>query len=146
MTDEAHYLALDPGGSTGWATFDQKGDLVSMGTCNNRQQIYDLLKKIKPAVIIMEDWVSREKTPFGGDRMETIRVIGAIEFYCHIRQIPLHEQPNTIKPIGYMWAGISKAKSKRDSHERDAYVHGVYHLQKAGIRRPQQSQEQPQEQ
>lgn len=136
--NDPYYLALDPGGSTGWCTFDTNGDLITMGTCKTRQQIYDLLKRIKPSTIIMEDWISRDKTPFGGDRMETIRVIGAIEFYCHIRQIPLHEQPNTIKPIGYMWAGIPKAKAKSDSHERDAYIHGVFFLQKAGIRKPQQ--------
>jgi len=132
------YLALDPGGSTGWATFTEAGNGITMGTCKNRDQVYTLLKNIKPSCIIMEDWVTQQNAALGGDRLEVLRVIGAVEFYCHIRQIPLHEQPNTIKPVGYMWAGVAKARSKADSHERDAYVHGVYYLQKAGIRTPQQ--------
>ena len=134
-----YYLVIDPGHATGWATFDRSGNGITMGTCKNRQHVYDLLQKTRPETIIMEDWVSREKTTFGGDRMETIRVIGAVEFYCHIRQIPLHEQPNTVKPVAYKYAGLEYKKGpKSASHEKDAYAHGVYYLQRAGVRRPQQ--------
>ena len=135
---DPYYLALDPGHSTGWATFTESGDGITMGTCKNRQQVYDLLKAVKPSTIIMEDWITKQGVALGGDRLETVRVIGAIEFYCYIRQVPLHQQPNTIKSVGYLWAGIPKGGPKHASHEKDAYVHGVYWLQKKGIRKPQQ--------
>lgn len=132
------YLALDPGHSTGWATFDDNGDLVTMGTAKRRTEVYDLLRTSEAEVIIMEDWISKEKVSFGGDKMETVRIIGAVELYCHLNDVKLYEQPNHIKGIAYLWAGIPKPKAKVLSHETDAYVHGVYWLQKAGIRKPQQ--------
>lgn len=132
------YLAVDPGGSTGWATFDSKGDGITIGTCHTREQVYDMLRDTKPDLIILEDWITQQGIHLGGDKMETVRVIGAIEFYAYIRVIPIKLQPNTIKPIAYKWAGMVKPKRKSLTHETDAYVHGVYYLQKNGIRRPQQ--------
>lgn len=133
-----YYLALDPGGSTGWATFTEDGHGITMGTCKTREKVYDLLKDTNPSFIIIEDWITRKDVHLGGDRLEVVRVIGAVEFYAYIKRIPIVHQPNTIKPIGYKWAGLSKAGSKKDSHERDAYVHGVYFLQKRGLRKLQQ--------
>lgn len=132
------YLALDPGHATGWAKFGEDGNGKGIGTCKTREEVYKLLTDTKPDVIIMEDWISKGGVSFGGDKMETIRVIGAVEFYAYLRGIPIHLQPNTIKSIAYMWAGIKKPKNHALSHETDAYCHGVYFLQRAGVRRPQQ--------
>lgn len=139
---DPYYLALDPGGSTGWATFDERGDGCKLGTCRNRGDVYNLLKQAKEdgiKVIIMEDWITKADVRLGSDRLEVVRVIGVVEYYCELTKTTLHEQPNTIKSIGYMWAGMDKPK-KGDPliHAKDAYVHGVYWLQKNGIRKPQQ--------
>lgn len=139
MAEEPYYLALDPGHSTGWATFAHPtGDAITMGTCKGRLEVYELLRRIKPKCIIVEDWITDPNIPLGGDPLVTVRIIGAIDLYAYLANVPVHLQSRTIKGIGYMWAGVKKAKRKADSHELDAYVHGVYWLQKNNIRKPQQ--------
>ena len=138
MTTNSYYLALDPGGSTGWATFTEDGHGITMGTCKTREAVYDLLRATAPQVIIMEDWITRQNAQLGGDKLEVVRVIGAVEYFAYLTGSRIILQPNTVKPIAYRWAGLTKAGSKKDSHERDAYCHGVYYLQRNGIRRPQQ--------
>ncbi len=132
------YLSLDPGHSTGWATFKENGDADKFGTVTSRVAVYDLLREQAPDLIIMEDWITKQGVALGGDKLETVRVIGAVEFYVYLRKIPLVLQPNTVKSIAYKWAGMVPPKRKSLTHEADAYVHGVYYLQKQGIRRPQQ--------
>lgn len=132
------YLALDPGHSTGWATFKENGDADRMGTATSREAVYTLLKDESPDLIIMEDWITKQGVALGGDKLETVRVIGAVEFYAYLRNIQIILQPNNIKSIAYRWAGMVPPKRKSLTHEADAYVHGVYYLQKIGIRRPQQ--------
>lgn len=136
----AKYLALDPGHSTGWASFTgETGDLQEIGTCKSRQEVYELLESVMPITIIMEDWVTHAGVRLGGDNMETVRVIGAVEYWAWRNKSAVHLQRNTIKPIGYKWAGIAKPKVKSQEHQADAYVHGVYFLQSRGIRRIQQA-------
>lgn len=142
-TNPPVYLALDPGGSTGWATFDEKGDGCKLGTCRNRRDVYNLLAQpeIRFGVhtVIMEDWITKANQKLGGDRLEVVRVIGVVEYYCELTKKALHHQPNTIKSIGFMWAGMDKPKSSDPlRHAKDAYVHGVHWLQQQGIRKPQQ--------
>lgn len=134
------YLALDPGNSTGWATFNEKGDVVGFGTCVTRQEVYEKVADSEPELIIMEDyrlypWKSKEQSwsPF-----ETVRVIGAVEYYAYLHKCQMVLQEPSIKSIGYKWAGLVKPKNHALSHETDAYVHGVFYLQKQGIRTPQQ--------
>lgn len=141
MTDtrESYYLALDPGESTGWATFNEDGNGNQLGTAKGRVEVYNLLRDVNPNTIIMEDWKTKQGAHLGGDRMETVRVIGAVEYYAYMHKCHIHEQPNTIKGIGYMWAGLEKPTSSDPMrHAKDAYVHGVHWLQKNGHRKPQQ--------
>lgn len=132
------YLALDPGGTTGYAVFNETGDLEGIGEVFNRDELRDLLNDTKPTLVICEDWKTNPNISFGNNRMETVRIIGQIEEWCSTHNTIIVLQPNTIKSIGYRWAGKSKSKNKALSHRLDAYVHGVYYLQKNGIRRPQQ--------
>ena len=134
------YLAIDPGESTGWATFNESGDVIGFGTAKGREAVYSKLAEVEAEVIIMEDyrlypWKSKEQSwsPF-----ETVRVIGAVEYHGYLHQARIVLQEPGIKAIGYKWAGLTKPKNHALSHETDAYVHGVYYLQKAGIRKPQQ--------
>ncbi len=138
LPDEAHYLALDPGGSTGWAKFAKDGTGVTMGTCKGRTEVYELLASTKPELIIMEDWITKQEAQLGGDKLEVVRVIGAVEYYVYLRGISVVLQPNNVKGIAYLWSGLPKGGPKARSHEKDAYAHGVYYLQRAGIRKPQQ--------
>jgi len=136
---EAYFLALDPGKTTGWASFEESGVGITMGQCNV-EELIEMLKTTTAKVIITEDyrlypWKLKEQT---WSKVETVRVIGMIQLWCYLNNLQLFLQDANIKTIGYMWAGLKKAGSHKNSHERDAYVHGVYFLQKAGIRKPQQ--------
>jgi len=133
------YLAIDPGKTSGWATFRADGTGITMGQCDIFG-LFDLLAKTSASIIITEDyrlfpWKSKEQS---WSQLDTVRIIGMIQYHCYLNKLQLILQGSNIKSIGYMWAGIEKAKSHSKSHERDAYVHGVYYLQNQGIRKPQQ--------
>lgn len=135
-----HYLAVDPGETTGWATFDENGIGTGLGSVHGRIEVYELLSQVQAKLLIIEDfelfpWKSKEQS---WSSFETVRVIGAIEFWAYAKNAGLVLQKPNIKVIGYKWAKLTVAKAKADSHERDAYVHGVYYLCKQGIRNPQQ--------
>lgn len=142
ITGEERYLAIDPGISTGVATFKENGDLIRTETLKGRDQLYEYLANIasnEPLDIIMEDfklypWKAMAQS---WDRLETVRYIGAVEHWASLYGYLVVFQDPNIKGIGYKWAGISKPKNHALSHETDAFVHGVYYLQKAGIRRLQ---------
>lgn len=139
MTDSDRYLALDPGKTTGWASFDEQGNGITMGQVDVLGLI-ELLDETTAQTIITEDY---KLYPWKRDeqiwsRLDTVRIIGMIQYFCYKNNRNFVLQAPSIKSIGYMWAGITEAKSHKNSHERDAYVHGVYFLQKAGIRKPQQ--------
>jgi len=136
-----YYLATDPGKTSGWATFDEQGNGITIGQANI-QDFIKLLETTEAKIIITEDymlfpWKAKEQI---WSKLDTVRVIGMIQYICYKRDIELVLQDPGIKGIGYYWAGIPKAKQHKISHERDAYVHGVYYLQKNGVRRPQQGE------
>ena len=138
------YLALDPGESTGYAMFKSDGDVEDFGTLKGRPALYEFLEHIVPStvkVVVIEDytlypWKGKEQS---WSKLDTVRYIGAIEFWAHKRLTQVVFQPPNIKSIAYMWAGIKVPKNHDHSHQTDAYVHGVYYLQKQGIRKPQQA-------
>jgi hypothetical protein len=138
-SNNARYLAIDPGKMNGWATFDVEGNGITMGQCDVMGLI-ELLDETTATTLITEDY---KLYPWKRDeqiwsRLDTVRIIGMIQYFCYKNNRNLILQMPNIKPIAYMWAGIKEAKSHKNSHERDAYVHGIYFLQKAGIRKPQQ--------
>lgn len=146
MTDKVlnkcHYLSLDPGTNTGWATFDDLGNMLMWGTTHSKEPLYKVLDDYNPRVVVMEDfelfpWKAKEQSwsPF-----DTVRIIGAVEHWCWQHNVDLIQQRPNIKSIGYMWAGLQPPDSKNSMrHQIDAFVHGYYYLQKQGIRKPQQT-------
>lgn len=134
------YLALDPGDTTGWAGFKENGDVDGFGDLFSKEDVYEMLNRNRPDVVICEDyflypWLAKEQSwsPF-----DTVRIIGAVEFWCWDNDKLLVLQKPDIKGIAYKWAGLVKPNNKKMTHQTDAYVHGVYYLQKNGIRKPQQ--------
>lgn len=142
MTDtgRSSYLALDPGETTGFATFDAQGNSLEIGEVFSDSELDDLLDRVKASVIIIEDWIQSPYITMGGSKQLTARTIGSVEAWARRNGAKVVLQPNTIKPIAYKWAGIKKPKAKSLTHSADAFVHGVYYLQKTGIRYPQQGQ------
>ncbi len=132
------YLALDPGETTGFAYFNSEGDSVEIGEVFSDEELDALLDRLSPTVVVVEDWVTNPHVHMGGNKQLTARTIGSVESWTRRHNAKIVLQPNTIKSIGYLWAGIPKPKNKALSHRSDAYVHGIYYLQREGIRYPQQ--------
>lgn len=128
----AVYLALDPGETTGWATFDDEGELLAMGQFPQRDQTQELTALITSSLkaVIIEDyrnfaWMQQKKW----SRNQTSKNIGAIEMLCELRGVPFHLQGSDKLKIGLMYAGIGSLPSNHSiSHQYSAVGHGTYWL------------------
>src|SRR5690606_19133575 len=55
------YVALDPGGTTGWAYFDEEGwERNQFNRIAHHQALYDALMEANPGVLIVETFVYRK--------------------------------------------------------------------------------------
>lgn len=136
MTDPS-YLAIDPGDMSGWATFDDKGNVIAYGQYHLSDQTVMLDKLIIPTLklCITEDYKNHPwKKQKNWTKNQTSKNIGKIELMCEMRGVKLVLQPNTVKSMGYMYLGTSPPSNHSISHQFDAIAHGVYYLQQNGIR------------
>lgn len=141
--DRIAYVAIDPGETTGWAAFDENGNLINMGQFKLVAQTQVLTELISNTpnlkAVICEDYRNHG---FAGaraqkrwSRNQTSKNIGKIELVAELRGVPCHLQPNTVKATGYAWGGLDGPPSNHSiSHQYDAYAHGVYWLQSNGVR------------
>lgn len=135
-----HYLALDPGYSTGYATFGSKGELVDFGTLRSPEAFYKFLQVVEPPkVIICEEFklFQGKAIQQSGSDMVASRMIGAMDFYAFLNECKVIYQPANIKKIAEMWSGKAAPGTHKDSHAIDAFNHGIYYLIRAKIRMPE---------
>lgn len=142
MDSYKFYLSVDPGITTGFAIFDEKGDLKDVGDVKE-SKFYEWVYNLdwpRMQVLICEDYLlfAHKAQAQSYSRFPTVRFIGAITYAAWLAKVPIVFQKPDIKNIAYKWAGIMKPKNHDMSHQTDAFVHGVYYLQKKGIRKPQQ--------
>lgn len=136
-----HYMAYDPGHTTGWAAFSKAGKAIGEGVVVGKKELYEHIDLYKPKLVICEEyrlfpWKSQEQAM---SLLNTVRIIGAIEFWCYMKGVPLKMQEPSIKTVGYMWANRKKKSSHALTHADDAFVHGVHYLVKQGLRLPKQA-------
>lgn len=132
-------LCLDPGKTTGWCLFVD-GKLQSWGQVEdcyddnniNIQGMMDLLQAVKPTFICYEDYkvYSHKLDRHAFSPVMTVRLIGMIETYCQMNNIPTHKQMATtaktfctdekMRSWGFWQEGMR--------HARDAIRHGCYFL------------------
>jgi hypothetical protein len=138
-TTQAKYLVFDPGLSTGWAAFDEKGDVQAKGILRGLDELISFLsdREDYPDVVIYEGY-----TVFGhkakahiGSKVETVQAIGMIKVYASRWKAEIVEQPSSILSIAQLWSGVRLPSNHDKSHDIAAYNHGVYYLQKSGIRK-----------
>lgn len=130
---DPYYLAVDPGLHSGWAVWDIKGDVITMGTTNTYDELHDLLAHFPSyiKVVIIEDFIlfkqkAREQT---GSRMPAPKAIGQIETFARLWGAEIVKQPSSIKSTAEKWTGKStKGMAHSKTHMWDAYNHGEYHL------------------
>jgi hypothetical protein len=139
-SDVVCYIALDPGETTGWAKFDENGEVIKIGQFRQQDQNRWLADNITDTVkgVIVEDYMNYgHKQQKKWSRNQTSKNIGAIGLLCSMRNVPCYLQPANIKSIGYKWSGLGAAPSNHNiSHQYDAVAHGVYFLTTRGIRNP----------
>lgn len=131
------YIALDPGGTTGYATWDESAnfldmDYLDLDEVRNKFEL-DLWDAI---VVICETWVLDPKLAkvFAWSEMPTCKLIGWLEGVCYMRKIPFVLQRTQIKPTAYKHAGKKPLpKSNPMNHALDAFIHGDYYLRKNGL-------------
>lgn len=130
------YLAIDPGETSGWAKFDENGDIMEMGQIKlSALGEFNLLIHEGLEEVIVEDYRNHGyKAQKRWGRNETSKIIGRIETLCELAGVTCIKQPNTAKPMGYKYMGMEQPKNHSISHQWDAAAHGVYRLQGTGIR------------
>ncbi len=132
-------LCLDPGKTTGWCLF-KNGKLALAGHVENcfddnnidTAGLYKLFDELDPDFILYEDYkvYSYKLDRHSFSSVFTLRLIGAIESYAQIKNIPTHKQMATtaknfvtdekLKKWGFWQTGLR--------HARDAIRHGCYFL------------------
>ena len=138
---EPYFLALDPGLHTGWATWDESGTPITMGTVHNYDALHELLESFPSTirVVILEDFIlfkhkAREQS---GSKMPAPKAIGQIETFARLWRAQIVKQPSSIKAIAERSVGgmSTKGMAKIRTHMWDAYNHGNYYLIKQGIKK-----------
>lgn len=159
-------LALDPSGSytegkgtTGWCVFDTKGKKLTLGgfltaTSYDKMEIYwhahlDLIQEYykrygKRMIIVIEDYLlyATKAQDQINSKMETPKLIGILQHYCWLKQIPYHMQ--TASEVKTRWTdeilehkGYIKHKGRNcivpesgdilNKHSRDSVRHAVHY-------------------
>ena len=139
------YLAIDPGDTSGWATFDEDGNLIGLGQVKESdfvKEFTDLLTSSLKHVII-EDYVlfqhrAMAQTNSRGRKLKTPKMVGKLEMLAELRGVPYTKQESSRYPIGAMWGGFEIPSNHAISHQYVAAAHGVFWLQSNGIRKPGQ--------
>lgn len=139
------YLAIDPGEKrTGWASFNEAGEETGLGTIlGGPDGFMDWIEGLPdpPQEIIFEGYAVNPTINHGFSKVVTVQLIGMIKRYAKQRKIPIHEQRNTVLSIGLRYIGMyavynPPGKSKKHVDDQiSALAHGVYYLQKNGIRK-----------
>ncbi len=133
----AKYLALDPGDTTGYALFDADGNCIAYGQYVLSEQTSKLDELITSNLdlVICENYVNygwKQQKRWGTN--QTSKNIGKIELMCEMRSVECVLVPASNKEMGYMFMGMKEPSNHSISHQFDAMAHGVFELQKRGIR------------
>jgi hypothetical protein len=141
MAQKNYFISFDPGKATGWATFDEEGNLTDKGIYRSLDDLKDGLQAVmlmgdQPKVFIIEDFrlFSHKAVQQSGSDMPASQAIGSIELAAAVCRAEIVKQGSDILPIGERFAGVKLPKNHDESHDIAAYVHGFYYLVKKGIK------------
>lgn len=129
------YLAIDPGKTTGYAAFDENGNILEFDEIKGYDEFLDWFEEQKPGLVILERYRNRGGAPNFFSDMPTNQHIGAIKRICRKRKIPVVEQdPSPALTIGLRFLGLHTTYlGKHVPDKVSALAHGKYYLRKAGI-------------
>ncbi len=134
----ATYWAFDPGETTGYATFNEEGELMAAGQIYGFDSLVEWLA-VTPSdrlkAVICEDFIILRKKAavFAGNKMEVIQAKGAIRAHTSSKKVKFILQRSDIKPIAERLTGVRPKGKHSENHWVDALNHGKYYLIKQGI-------------
>lgn len=131
-------IAVDPGGTTGWARFNTESQRpVEIGEVKKENFKGWLVTFQEEGLIwVVEDYIIRPpKRSQGGhdhfwNKGDTLRLIGAIEYHAFVYKQLFYLQQASLKPLAYKQMGATYEKGKRGMHIQDAIAHGVHFIGK----------------
>lgn len=135
MTYET-YLAIDPGGTCGWALFSTTtGRPLHIGEVPRGPAFFNLLRNTDCDYYVVENYRNRPPEDRGKklqsyapkwDEALTARDIGAVEYYADLMGRPIILQEPSIKPLAAKRFGLPNDSS----HQMNAVLHGAFHAWK----------------
>jgi hypothetical protein len=141
---EFEFLSIDPGEHIGYAWFNEVGKPTENAEITGHQKFMDWLEAGPvPKKIIYETYRNRPwaKANQWADN-KTSMLIGMILRYAHTNKVELVSSEPTNLYIGLRYLGLYSMYSKKPGKSRrhvpnglSALAHGVYMLQKTGIRK-----------
>ena len=127
-------LSLDPGETTGWATF-KDGKLHEWGqipTLGDWAEIRDLILRISPTYIVCENYrvYEHKLERHANSEVFTLRLLGVIEYLCWEHEISLIYQMAAVAKTFCTDARLKEWDFWQPGmkHARDAIRHGCYFL------------------
>jgi hypothetical protein len=126
-------IGIDPGGTTGWATWSTTAGFSDFGQLEDVQHhsgLYELLTEKQPDVIVCESFEDHKANM--GSLLVSIEYIGVVKAWASIWRVRLVTQQSTIKN----WATNAKLEAAGIQHRNwravrnaaDAQRHILYFL------------------
>lgn len=129
-------LAIDPGGTTGWASFDRKGKPIAFDKIKGHDEFLDWLEEQKPERIVCESYKVRPGVNHSFSDVPTLQLIGAIKRWARKQGIEVKEQQPADMYIGLRHLGLyTTYKGKHVPDNISALAHGEYYLIKNKLKR-----------
>lgn len=136
-----HFLAIDPGKTTGWAAFDEEGTFLAMGKIKGHDAFLDWLEEQDAKEFIVERYRNRIGGKATGinawSENETSQLIGAIKRVARKSGASVHLQnASDGLAFGLRFLGIYStyySGGRRIKHVPDdisALAHGTYYMRK----------------
>lgn len=130
--------AWDPGDTTGYAVWDEAGNLLEMGQCD-LEEIPAIWRSIRKhygeiSTAVVEDFMLFAKRARSqvGSRMKAPQGIGMVKALAASDGAKLVLQKADIKSIAIKWFQITIPSDHSQSHKYDAFLHGSYWLKNEG--------------
>lgn len=136
-----HYVAWDPGETTGVACWDAKPERI----CINQFRLPELdnfllteLEPNPPKVFIIEGYqvFGHKAEAHIGSKLETSQIIGALKYFARRYKIEIIEQSSHILKVAQKFSGVKIPTDHKISHWASAYNHGYYYLHNKGLIKP----------
>ena len=136
-------LGIDPGKATGWAILqfelNDRTSVVEFGQGEVQEKYFnEWLDAVIPTIdfVVAEDFIINPhvkawaNTTSKINNTDTAKLIGRIQYACHLHMKSLSLQPPSDKPFAYTLIGLQYVQGKKKQHANDAKAHARLWLRK----------------